>query len=58
MKLTGKQLKRIQLAIMDGYSQESLRRMVRIHLDEKLENVAGGGTFKDVVWNLIEWAEA
>ncbi|MBK8045957.1 MAG: toll/interleukin-1 receptor domain-containing protein [Anaerolineales bacterium] len=58
MKLTGKHLKRIQLAIMDGYSQESLRRMVRIQMDVNLQHVAGGANFADVVWNLIEWAEA
>jgi formylglycine-generating enzyme required for sulfatase activity/nucleotide-binding universal stress UspA family protein len=56
-KLTGKQVEQIHDALLAGYSPDSLRRMVRVGLNEMLANIAGGATFSDVVFNLIEWAE-
>jgi ribosomal protein S16 len=55
--LTGKQIKQIHDALLDGYNPDSLRRLVRLHLDENLHNIAGGATFTDVVFTLLEWAE-
>ncbi|MFN8469038.1 MAG: effector-associated domain EAD1-containing protein [Caldilineaceae bacterium] len=57
MKLPGKQLERIHLTLLDGFTPESLRRMVRVYLDVSLQEQAGGATFSDQVWSLVEWAE-
>lgn len=57
MKLTGKQIQQIRMALVDAFSPEGLRMMVREQLDESLSAIAGGATHSDVVFNLIEWAE-
>ncbi len=56
MLLTGAQIQRIHKALLDGYTPESLRQMVRIALDERMEVIAGGANFSDQVMNLIEWS--
>lgn len=58
MKLSGEQVAAMRAALLDGYrSEEALRAMVRIGLDENLETVAGGATLDAVVLSLIDWAE-
>ncbi|MFN8469472.1 MAG: effector-associated domain EAD1-containing protein [Caldilineaceae bacterium] len=56
-KLSGKQIRQIQEAIVSGYSPDSLRSMVRTHLDESLHSIATGDSFNTQVFSLIEWAE-
>ena len=58
MLLTGTQIQRIHKALLDGYTPESLRQMVRIALDERMEVIAGGANLSDQVMNLIEWSAA
>ena len=57
MQLSGPQVKQIHAAILDGYSLDTLRMMVRIELGESLEAIAGPGALSVVTFSLIEWAE-
>ena len=56
-KLSGRQIRQIQEAIVSGYSPDSLRSMVRTYLDESLHSIATGDSFNTQVFSLIEWAE-
>lgn len=58
MKLSGKEIQEIRDAILDGYgSVDALRMMVKIELEESLEEIAGGENLRVLVFNLITWAE-
>ena len=58
MALSGEQVKRIHAALLDAYpSEEELRMMVRIELDESLEAVATGKNQRVLIFNLVTWAE-
>ena len=59
MKLSGDEQKKLSEALLDAYrSHNALKRMVRFQLDEHLEAIAGRGILKDVVFDLINWADA
>jgi hypothetical protein len=59
MKLSGAEQKKLSEALLDAYrSHNALKRMVRFQLDKTLEAIAGSGILNDVVFNLIDWAEA
>lgn len=59
MPLTGKQFKQIQEALLSAYpSQELLRQMMRVEMEENLDAVAGGPNLSAQVFSLISWAEA
>ncbi len=59
MALSGEQVKRIHAALLDAYpSEEELRMMVRIELDESLEAVATGKNQRMLIFNLVTWARA
>ncbi len=59
MKLSGAEQKKLSEALLDAYrSHNALRRMVRFQLDENLNAIAGSGILNDVVFELINWAEA
>jgi formylglycine-generating enzyme required for sulfatase activity len=58
MKLTGQKVQQICDALLDGYpTRDSLRIMVRIELDENLDEIAGGENQSVVIFNLVAWAE-
>ena len=58
MRLTGQQIRRIQDALLDGYSsRDELRMMVRVELDENLDAIADGENLRVLVFNLLSWAE-
>lgn len=58
MKLTGRQIRRIQDALLDGYSsRDELRMMVRVELNENLDAIADGENLRVLVFNLLSWAE-
>jgi hypothetical protein len=57
MTLTGKQFKQIQEALLSGFNESTLRQMVKFHLDEDLDHIAGGGNLTDKIFNLVEWAK-
>ncbi|MEM7539214.1 MAG: effector-associated domain EAD1-containing protein [Chloroflexota bacterium] len=56
--LSGKQVEALQQAMLAAYDESRLKQMVRIELDERLDQIARGDTFSEVVFNLIEWAES
>jgi V8-like Glu-specific endopeptidase len=59
MKLSGAEQKKLSEALLDAYrSHNALRIMVRFQLDENLNAIAGIGLLKDVVFELIDWAES
>ena len=58
MKLTGQKVQQICDALIDAYpTRDLLRMMVRVELDENLEEIAGGENQNVVVFNLVSWAE-
>ena len=56
MELSGRGSKIIQTALLDAYTIEELRRMVRFELNENLDRIAGSDTFDTVTFALIDWA--
>src|SRR5438309_12103881 len=58
LHLTGPQKRELHTALLDAFPDESdLRHMVRWELDENLRTIATGSSLKDVVFDLIEWAD-
>ena len=58
MKLAGIQVQAISEAILDAYRAiDALRVMVRIELNEILEEIVDGEGLRILVFNLITWAE-
>jgi hypothetical protein len=39
--------------ILDAYTHESLRRMLKYRLDKNLEEIAGGKNLEEIVYNVI-----
>lgn len=59
MKLNGNDLQQLVNAMLQAYSNKSdLEQMVRFKLDQSLDEIAGGKTIRDIVFNLINWAES
>ena len=59
MNLDGRTIKKIQDALVSGYPQmAALRQMVRIQLDVNLAEIVADGNLRDVVFDLIVWAES
>jgi hypothetical protein len=57
MALNKEQVQQIYDALLDGYDEPTLRQMVRVELDVRLDVIAGGSNLTDLTLNLIEWAE-
>ncbi len=59
MKPTTAQYKAVQTALLDAFPNHSdLRRMVRNELGEKLDVIAGNDGLRNVVFQLVEWADS
>jgi len=59
MKLSGLIHYELEKALIDAFPNKSLlTHMVRHQLDERLSEIAGGNTLREVVFNLVEWAES
>lgn len=59
MDLSNKQLKQLEGAILSAFPREQeLERIIYYELDEKLNQIAFGNTYRDLVFNLIMWAES
>ena len=58
-KLSGQEIQELRDAIVSAFPDKgSLEMMVSIQLDENLDEIAGGNTLKEVVFNLIfKWAK-
>jgi small GTP-binding protein len=57
MSLSGSQIKILMDALLSAFDFDSLRMVVRFHLDEDLDRIVAGNNFREVVFNLITWAE-
>jgi hypothetical protein len=58
-QFSGPELKQLHTALLSGFpTVDDLKQMVRFELDERLEQIAGGQDLFDIVFNLIQWAEA
>ncbi len=57
MKLTTRQRKQIETALLDGFDMAGLERMLRLEMDVFLEQVAGGNNLTETVHALVDWAE-
>lgn len=55
--LSGVQIQELLSALLDAYNPSILRQMVRIALNQRLDEIVSGETFDDQVFNLIDWAE-
>ncbi len=59
MKLKGQQLATLHAALLDAYrSQDELSQMLRLQMDENLEAVVGSSSLNEMIFKLINWAEA
>ncbi len=59
MQLSGQQRKKLQEALIDAFpSKSSLKMMLRHYLDKNLDATAGGSNLEEIVFRLIEKAEA
>ena len=57
--LDGRQKQALHAALLRAFPRQPAReRLVEFHLDTRLSIVAGEGPLADVVYRLIEWAEA
>ncbi len=56
-KLSGQQFAALHQALLSAFSQEELRRLVRIELGDNLEAIAGTGNLSAISGELISWAE-
>lgn len=58
LKLDGPRRQRFCEALLDAFrSRSSLQQMVSFGLNERLNEIAGTGSLKDTVFELIDWAE-
>lgn len=57
MALSGSQIEELREALLGAFDEPSLKQMVRVGLEENLPVVAGGVTLREIVYNLITWAE-
>lgn len=59
MQLTGQQLKQFRDALLSAFpTSGDLAQMVSFELNENLNAIAGGQNHSEVVFNLIQWAQA
>src|SRR5690349_16846799 len=59
MELTGEEIEQLIEALLSAFpTLISLEMMTRTKLDERLAHIAGGSNLKEIVFNLIQWAES
>lgn len=55
----GARLERLHAALLDAFpGKAELQQLVKFHLDQNLETIAGGENLSDITFNLLMWAEA
>lgn len=58
-KLSGQQVRQLAEALTSAFPRKSdLERLIRYGLDRSLSEIAGGDTVSEIVFQVIEWAEA
>jgi len=59
MSLSGQQVKQLQDAMIDAFiNKASLEQMLLFQLNKNLREIAGEGSLKDIVFKLIQTANA
>ncbi len=58
MTLSGEDFKKLLDAMLQAYNKSDLRQMVKFNLDKDLDEIIGGVTGAEIIFNLIQWAEA
>jgi hypothetical protein len=59
MRIAGKKLLAIQEALLHAFPTRSdLAQMLRFRMDVLLDEVTGGLTMRELVFNLLTWAES
>ncbi len=59
MSLSGEDFKKLQEAMLQAYPNKGdLEQMVRFYLDNNLDAIAGGNTIQEIIFKLIQRAEA
>src|SRR5689334_1345398 len=59
MDLSGAQRAQLQQTLVNTFPKENdLAQMVSFGLNERLQAIASGTTLSEIVFNLIEWADA
>ncbi|QKQ77502.1 signal peptidase I [Nostoc sp. TCL240-02] len=59
MKLSGDDCQKLVKAMLQAYpSKSDLEQIVRFELSESLDEIAAGQTTREIIFNLITWAEA
>jgi hypothetical protein len=56
-KLTKLEFSRCEEALLDAFDGFELAHMIRIGLDKDLEEIANGGSLRETVFMLLQWAE-
>ena len=56
--LTGPQYRVLQEALLSAFSTNELRTMLKFRLDWDLNQIAGGSNDREIVSNLIRWADS
>src|SRR5690606_24263872 len=56
-RLSGEQYGLLQQALLNAFSLDELRMIVRIELGENLDAIAGTGSLAAITGELISWAE-
>src|SRR6516162_1843876 len=56
MELTGPQVKELRDAILSGFRLSELKQLVRIDLDQMLDQITTDTDMSTVVFELIQWA--
>ena len=57
LKLTGDQIGQFKNVIYQAYNEAEFKRLLRINLDIRYDNIVQGNTYEDRVFNLIEYFE-
>jgi hypothetical protein len=56
--LNGPQFKQLVEAILDGFDRSSLQQLLLYDLSAQLNHIVGDGAFRQVVFEVVRWAEA
>jgi hypothetical protein len=56
-RLSGQEVKRVQQALLSGFSYDAVRELVLFELDTALENVVPPGSMQSVTLALVAWTE-
>ncbi len=57
-ELSGTEIEALEIALRDAFSEEDLKRMLRLKLNQRWNEIKTGETYADRIFNLIEWVES